>query len=132
MNHIVSSVYDIVGGESIVIINGKRITSGKPITKLTVTVDGDSWDYKPNEGLSIEIKCDKVNSASTTSGNLTVHGDVQNGSTMSGDLIAKGDVNSAKTMSGNIKVEGDITGNCNTMSGNISAKGKRKKEHHHQ
>lgn len=101
---------------NITLVDGKVLLNGQ-----TVEVDGDripavykiTIETEGNEKTTKYVECDTFK--------FVVHGDCESIDTMSGDVFVDGDAQLIDTVSGSITVHGDVHGNCETVSGRISA-----------
>ena len=95
------------------IINGKLYVDGTFITNIYETQDKN-----------ITIICSGciIDKVVTTSGDITVNGNVDTASSTSGDINVSGDIcHKAHTISGDIKAN-TLIGTADTMSGNVNEK----------
>ena len=95
------------------IINGKLYVDGTFITNIYETQDKN-----------ITIICNGciIDKVVTTSGDITVNGNVDTASSTSGDINVSGDIcHKAHTISGDIKAN-TLIGTADTMSGNVNEK----------
>ncbi len=100
-------------GKKASIINGKLYVDGTFITNIYETQDKD-----------ITVICNgcTIDKVVTTSGNITVNGNVDTASSTSGDINVSGDIcHKAHTISGDIKAN-TLIGTADTMSGNVNEK----------
>ncbi len=106
---------------SIISVNGKTYSGNScELINDELYIDGKLVDNIDDKEITINITGD-VETLKTTSGKVTVNGDVKNNvRTMSGDVKIKGNVSgNINTMSGDVRCK-DIGGNVSTMSGDIS------------
>lgn len=100
-------------GKKASIINGKLYVDGTFITNIYETQDKN-----------ITVICNgcTIDKVVTTSGNITVNGNVDTASSTSGDINVSGDIcHKAHTISGDIKAN-TLIGTADTMSGDVNEK----------
>lgn len=107
-----------------VVINGKTYqTSGSSLSidgSGNVIIDGKTVDAVEEKKIEVFVT-GAVESLQTTTGNITVDGNVsKNVKTVSGDVRVSGDISGdVQTVSGDVKSE-KILGNVKTVSGDIN------------
>lgn len=112
--------------KSFVSVNGKRLSvSGQDISIVNdqIIVDGKVLDLdeygKNTKVFNIVIEGD-VQSVSGAFADIKVTGNVGSASSTSGDVTVDGDVTgSVNSVSGDVRVNGSISGNVSTVSGDI-------------
>lgn len=100
-------------GKKASIINGKLYVDGTFITNIYETQDKN-----------VTVICNgcTIDKVVTTSGNITVNGNVDTASSTSGDINVSGDIcHKAHTISGDIKAN-TLIGTADTMSGDVNEK----------
>lgn len=100
-------------GEKASIINGKLYVDGTFITNIYEAQDKN-----------ITVICNgcTIDKVVTTSGDITVNGNVDTASSTSGDINVSGDIcHKAHTISGDIKAN-TLIGTADTMSGDVNEK----------
>ena len=100
-------------GKKASIINGKLYVDGTFITNIYETQDKN-----------ITVICNgcTIDKVVTTSGDITVNGNVDTASSTSGDINVSGDIcHKAHTISGDIKAN-TLIGTADTMSGDVNEK----------
>lgn len=73
-------------------------------SNISIHVTGNVDSIETSVG---DVYCNQARTIESTSGNISVNGDIQG---------------NAESMSGNINVKGDVKGSVSTMSGNINTK----------
>lgn len=107
-------------GKGEIVVNGISY-SGTNVSIIggIVTVDGVLQKNSFEEKILIISIDGRVDSLTTASGSVTVHGDCSNVETVSGDIVCGDVVNgSVQSVSGSVKA-GTIHGKVSTISGNI-------------
>lgn len=104
--------------EVIIKINGEEVKLPENIKSLLVTTKG-------KVEMQIEVKATHLKSASTTSGDLYVSGEVGTARTTSGDIQCGNISNGASTTSGDIHCES--VDSASTVSGDLRSSGKKRK-----
>lgn len=103
-----------------VTINGNRVTTAHDSSCASVNVNVTGNVKGKISTLGGYVQCQQAGNVETTSGDVTVLGNVQGTvSTMSGDVHSDGYIGgNASTMSGNVRAS-TISGNVSTMSGSV-------------
>ena len=91
--------------DNVIIIGGRRIECGKRINGINICGNLKSVQNLPNIVVN-----GNVSSVSTTSGDVTIHGDV-NGS--------------VSAVSGDVEVRGSVAGSVSTVSGDVDVRNKQ-------
>lgn len=91
--------------DNVLIIGGRRIECGKRIAGINICGNVKSVQNLPNIVVN-----GNVSSVSTTSGDVTIHGDV-NGS--------------VSAVSGDVEVRGSVAGSVSTVSGDVDVRNKQ-------
>lgn len=103
-------------------INGRTIKA-PPGSSITIDGDniivGDEVIACKEKVVNISIE-GTVGSATTSSGYIKVTGNAGNCTSSSGDITIGGSAGNIATSSGDVDVGGSVSGNINTMSGDIS------------
>ena len=109
MNQISINGVSVSGGRSIVISNGKIVVDGKDVTPEGKEIN-----------ISVSGNVDKLEVDACSQ--ISVTGDAQNVKTLSGDVEIAGSVTgNVQTMSGDVDC-GNIGGSISTMSGDVKHK----------
>lgn len=88
--------------DNVLIIGGRRIECGKRIAGINICGNVKSVQNLPN---------------------IVVNGNVSNVSTTSGDVTINGDVNgSVSAVSGDVEVRGSVAGSVSTVSGDVDVR----------
>lgn len=107
-----------------VVINGKSYQTNGGSLKIDVSgnviINGKTVDVIEDKKIEVFVT-GEVESLQTTSGNITIDGNVsKNVKTVSGDVRVSGDISGdVQTVSGDVKSE-KILGNVKTVSGDIN------------
>lgn len=113
---------------TIVQVNGNTVINGSIVggdlvinqTRNGVQINGEHFEFS-DKVLNITVE-GFVEYVSTVSGNITANADCGSASTTSGDIRVQGEVKgNAKTVSGDIRAA-SILGKCSTVSGDIVGK----------
>lgn len=106
--------------EVVIKINGEEVKLPENIKSLLVTTKG-------KVEMQIEVKATHLKSASTTSGDLYVSGEVGTARTTSGDIQCGNIAHGASTTSGDIHCES--VDSASTVSGDVSTSGRKRKNY---
>ena len=91
--------------DNVLVIGGRRIECGKHIAGINICGNVKSVQNLPN---------------------IVVNGDVVNVSTTSGDITIHGNVNgSVSAVSGDVEVRGSVAGSVSTVSGDVDVRNKQ-------
>ena len=113
-------------GNSVCVTNGRVVIDGKDVTPekekvINICVTGDVENVRADVCDSI-IVSGNAKTVGTTSGDVTVEGDVQgNVKTVSGDVQCKAVGEGVETVSGDVHC-GDVRGNVSSINGDVRRK----------